>query len=79
MLPSGTQTWVYNRGTWAVTYLTKSMLFDKPARGRFKITSRGVDVLKKNPTRIDNAFLMQFDEFRGTQIQGPPRRTRASC
>jgi len=64
MLPSGTQTRVYNRGTWAVTYLSKSLLLDKPARGRFKITPRGVDVLKKNPARIDNAFLMQFDEFR---------------
>jgi len=64
MLPSGTQTRVYNRGTWAVTYLTKSLLLDKPARGRFKIAPRGVDVLKKNPARIDNAFLMQFDEFR---------------
>jgi len=79
MLPSATQTRVYNRSSWAVTYLTKSMLLDKPARVRSKITSRGVDVLKKNPTRIDNAFLMQFNEFRGTQIQGPPRRTRASC
>src|SRR5437763_839374 len=64
MLPSGTQTRLYNRVTWALTYLTKSLLLEKSARGRFKIAPRGVDVLKKNPPRIDNAFLTQFDEFR---------------
>jgi restriction system protein len=63
MLPSGTQTQLYNRVTWAVTYLTKSLLLEKCGRGRFKIAPRGVDVLKKSPPRIDNAFLTQFDEF----------------
>ena len=64
MLPSGTQTRLYNRVTWALTYLTKSLLLDKSARGKFKIAPRGIDVLKRNVTRIDNAFLGQFDEFR---------------
>lgn len=64
MLPSGTQTQVYNRGTWAVTYLTKSGLLDKPARGRFKITPRGTEALKQAPKRIDNTFLKQYDEYR---------------
>ncbi len=64
MLPSGTQTRLYNRVTWALTYLTKSLLLEKTARGRFKLAPRGADVLKKNPQRIDNAFLAQFDEFR---------------
>jgi restriction system protein len=64
LLPSGTQTRLYNRITWALTYLTKSLLLEKTARGRFKIAPRGVDVLKKQPPRIDNAFLSQFDEFR---------------
>lgn len=64
ILPSGTQTQLYNRVTWAVTYLTKSQILEKPARGRFKITPRGLEVLKQNPGRIDNAFLMRFDEFK---------------
>jgi restriction system protein len=64
MLPSGTQTRLYNRVTWALTYLTKSLLLSKSGRGKFKMGLRGADVLKKSPTRIDNAFLMQFDEFR---------------
>ncbi len=64
MLPSGTQTRLYNRSTWALTYLTKSLLLSKSGRGRFQIAPRGTDVLKKNPVRIDNAFLEQFEEFR---------------
>lgn len=64
MLPSGTQTRLYNRVSWALMYLTRSHLLEKTARGRFKIAPRGADVLKKNPPRIDSAFLSQFDEFR---------------
>jgi restriction system protein len=64
MLPSGTQTRLYNRVTWALTYLTKSLLLVKSGRGKFKMAPRGTEQLKKGTTRIDNAFLMQFDEFR---------------
>ena len=64
MLPSGTQTQYYNRVSWAITYLTKSVLLEKTARGRFRITARGQDVLKQSPARIDNAFLDQFPEYR---------------
>ncbi len=63
LLPSGTQTQFSNRVGWAVTYLTKSMLIEKTGRGRFKITPRGVDVLKNSPARIDNKFLEQFPEY----------------
>ena len=64
LLPSGTQSQYYNRVSWAVTYLTKSLLLEKSGRGRFRITERGVGALKKNPSRIDNVFLEQFTEYR---------------
>lgn len=64
MLPSGTQTRLYNRVTWALTYLTKSLVLEKTGRGRFKIAQRGTEILKRKPKRIDNAFLAQFEEFR---------------
>lgn len=64
LLPSGTQTRLYNRVTWALTYLCKALLLNKAGRGRFKIATRGLDVLEKSPKGIDNEFLMQFDEFR---------------
>lgn len=63
LLPSGLQTRYYNRLTWAITYLTKSVLLEKAGRGRFKISPRGMEVLRKNPARIDNNFLEQFPEF----------------
>jgi len=63
LLPSGTQTRLYNRVTWALTYLTKSLLLEKTSRGRFKLAPRGAEVLNKKPVLINNRFLMQFDEF----------------
>jgi restriction system protein len=64
VLPSGTQTQLYNRVTWAITYLTKSLLLEKPTRGRFRLSQRGREVLSKNPHRVDNAYLEQFEEYR---------------
>lgn len=64
MLPSGTQTRFYNRMTWATTYLHKSLLLEKTGRGRFRIAPRGVEVLRKSPAAINNAFLEQFPEYR---------------
>ncbi len=63
MLPSGTQTQFYNRVTWAITYLAKSLLLTKTGRGRFQITQRGRDVLGRAPRRIDAKFLEQFPEY----------------
>lgn len=63
MLPSGTQTRLYNRVTWAITYLSKSRLLEKTARGKFRITTRGKEVLKNPPPTIDNKYLEQFPEY----------------
>lgn len=61
-LPSG-QTRAYNRFCWAITYLQNAKLLDKTARGRFRISERGREVLASNPLKIDNNFLSRFDEF----------------
>jgi restriction system protein len=63
LLPSGTQTRFYNRVTWALTYLSKTLLTEKTGRGRFRIAPRGAEVLKRNPPRIDTNFLEQFPEY----------------
>jgi restriction system protein len=63
LLPSGTQTRFYNRFCWAVSYLQKSLLLEKPGRGRFRIAARGRDVLADPPQRIDNEFLEKYPEF----------------
>jgi restriction system protein len=69
MLPSGTQTRFYNRVTWALTYLSKSLLIEKTGRGKFRIAPRGLEVLTQHPGRIDNAFLDQFPEYRAFKIK----------
>ncbi len=63
LLSSGKQTIFYNRVGWARTYLTKSKLIEMTRRSFYKITSRGRDVLKSNPVRIDMKFLEQFPEY----------------
>lgn len=69
MLPSGTQTRFYNRVTWAVTYLTKSLLLEKAGRGKFRIAPRGLDTLKRSPPRIDNKYLEQFPEYQAFKVK----------
>jgi len=64
LLPSGNQTIFANRVHWAKTYLSKAGLIEGTRRGYFKITPRGQQVMAAKPTRIDNNFLSQFDEFK---------------
>ena len=63
LLPSGTQEVFYNRVGWARTYLKKAGLLDSPSRGKIRITARGHDVLKSNPSKIDLNILNKFPEF----------------
>jgi len=63
LLPSGSQFLFANRVGWARTYLKKAGLLSAPKRGVIQITDRGRQVLKKNPSRIDNRVLRQFSEF----------------
>jgi restriction system protein len=64
LLPSGKTTVFSNRVHWAKTYLSKAGLIESTRRGHFKITLRGQQVINSQPSRIDNSFLGQFDEFR---------------
>lgn len=62
-LPSGTSTVIGNRVGWARTYMKKAGLLESPRRGAFRITERGMQVLRAKPPRIDVKFLDQFPEF----------------
>ena len=64
LLPSGTQEIVKNRISWAVTYFKKAALLESQKRAHFNITSRGIEVLKQNPDRINIKFLNQYEEFK---------------
>ncbi|PLV59913.1 restriction endonuclease [Thermotoga sp. KOL6] len=63
MLPSGQQTIFESRVGWAKVYLTKAGLLCTTRRGYFKITERGLEVLKNPPEKIDVKYLLRFPEF----------------
>lgn len=53
----------YNRVSWVKSYFGKACLLSFPSRGKFKITSRGLDLLNTNPTSINRKMLKQYPEF----------------
>ena len=63
LLPSGKQRTIDNRVGWAITYMSKAKLIERPRKGIHRITQRGRDVLAKKPDRIDNKYLLRFPEF----------------
>ncbi len=63
LLPSGRQATFDNRVGWARTYMKKAGLLESKQRGYFKITSRGLEALLKDPQTINVKFLEQYPEF----------------
>ena len=57
------ETLFQNRMRWARFYLKKAGLLVDPRRGFTKIIERGLEVVKKNPDKIDIEYLKQFPEF----------------
>lgn len=63
LLPSGTQTIIYNRVSWAATYLKKTGLLSSTQRGVFQITIEGKEILAQNLSQIDRNYLKQFPGY----------------
>lgn len=63
MLPSGIMSTFVNRVGWASTYMKKAGLLEATRRGYYRITSRGQELLKKQPKTIDIKVLKQYPEF----------------
>jgi restriction system protein len=76
MLPSGTAPLFDNRVGWARTYLKQAALIESRKRGVFNISARGKELLAKNPQRIDNSTLEQYQEYLDFKLRrGEPRDT----
>jgi restriction system protein len=73
LLPSGQQPIFRNRLGWARTYLKKAGLLTSPKRAHFKITERGLDLLRENPSEITSKDLTRFEEFVKFQAIKKPR------
>lgn len=69
LLPSGQQYIITNRVGWARTYLKKAGLLESTKRAYFKITERGLDILKSHPSKINTNYLKQFPEFHEFQAR----------
>jgi restriction system protein len=63
MLPSGIQFTFVNRVGWAATYMKKAGLLEATRRGYYKITPRGIELLKKQLKSINVKILKQYPEF----------------
>jgi restriction system protein len=63
LLPSGIQSTFINRVGWASTYMKKAGLLEATRRGYFRITSRGQELLRKQPESINVKLLKQYPEF----------------
>jgi len=74
LLPSGVQEIFRNRVAWAKSHLKMAGLLANPKRGIYKITDRGLEIIRKNPPLINLKFLFQFPEyvaFRKTHRERP--------
>jgi len=63
LLPSGQQSTWDNRVGWARTYMKKAGLIESTRKAYFRITERGLDVLKEKPLKINIRLLEKFPEF----------------
>jgi len=63
LLPSGQQAIFRNRVGWARSYMKQAILLESTRRGYIRITPRGLDVIRQNPSKITVKFLDQFEEF----------------
>jgi restriction system protein len=75
LLPSGGALKLFSRVGWARTYMAKAGLLEAVGRGRFKITSRGTDLLKTRPSKIDVTVLNRYPEFVEFRERSKPNRS----
>jgi len=69
LLTSG-QSKVVNRISWALLYMMKAGLLERPTRGVYRLTAEGQKVLAQNPDRIDVKLLSQYESFKAFQGKG---------
>lgn len=79
--PSGSDRLFNNRVRWARFDLGKAGLLESVGWGRFRISQRGMDVLKEKPEAIDETFLRRYPEFqqlkRGSAQEAAPTESAA--
>lgn len=77
LLPSGKQTTISNRISWARFYLEKAGLVKVVSRGKYQITQEGVNLLAEHPAKINNDILYRYDQFLEFMKQGSTKGNNA--
>ncbi len=63
-LPSKKQKTFYNRVYWAKAHLKMAGVLENTKRGHFKITARGMNILKETPASVSVKYLMsKFEDY----------------
>ena len=62
-LPTGSQNIFNNRMGWAITFLYKACLLERPRKATYIISEIGKQVLLDNPVEIDAEFLRSYGDF----------------
>ena len=62
LLPSGRAPKFANRVGWSATHLSKAELIERPRRGYFTITERGLSLLKESPDSVNLKLLDRYPE-----------------
>lgn len=63
LIPGGNFSRFSNRVGWTRKLMKKARLIEAPLRGRFRMSDRGRDLLKKHPQKIDIKLLEAYPEF----------------
>ncbi len=71
LLPSGRQPVFTNRVAWAKVHMKAAQLIESPRRGIYKITPRGLEILRRNPQRVDLRLLRSFPEYQEWRAATP--------
>lgn len=61
LYPSGSGHIFYDRVTWALSYMNMSDLVEKPKRGYYQITNKGLDLLK-TPEKVNSYIAKKLSE-----------------
>ena len=69
LLEGGRQAIIDNRTSWARIYLEKAGLLESTKKAHFRITSRGLEVLKQNPSETSMKYLYDFPIDRSNNSQ----------
>lgn len=73
MYPSGNGYIFYDRISWALSYLNMAGLLDKPGRGLFKISQKGIELLK-TPEKIVRFVEKEVQKSDKVKKEGEPSK-----